>query len=219
MDKIAEIENIIGYTFRDKSLLEVAFTHSSYSNEHKVENNEKLEFLGDSVLNFVVAELLYLSALENEGAMTVSRASIVSREPLAAAIRKLGLLKYLKTGVGVTKNRNWSTKFRSNLFEAILGAIYLDGGMENAKRFVYNHLGREIAQSAAIDSKSRLQEYKQAHHNDLLLEYHTVEDGKYDFFSQVYLGGELIGEGKGKKKKLAERAAAEAALKKLNIIR
>ena len=119
MNRIAEIENIIGYTFRDKDLLETAFTHSSFSNEKHVENNEKLEFLGDSVLNFVIAELLYLTSLEDEGAMTVSRASIVSREPLAAEIEKLGLLKYLRVGIGVLRTRNWSTKFKSNLFEAI----------------------------------------------------------------------------------------------------
>lgn len=216
MIQTAEIEKIIGYTFRDKNLLETAFTHSSFSNEHHVENNEKLEFLGDSVLNFVVAELLYLSSLEDEGAMTVSRASIVSREPLAAAIQKLGLLKYLRIGVGVSKTRNWSTKFKSNLFESILGAIYLDGGMESAKHFVYNHLGRDIAHSAAIDYKSRLQEFKQAKFNDQTLEYVTEDNGRKEFVSKVYLGEELIGEGKGRKKKLAEREAAKAALKKIS---
>ncbi len=212
----AEIEKIIGYTFRDKSLLETAFTHSSFTNEHHFENNEKLEFLGDSVLNFVVAELLYLSSLEDEGAMTASRASIVSREPLATAIEKLGLLKYLRIGIGVSKTRNWSTKFKSNLFEAVLGAIYLDGGMENAKHFVYNHLGRDIAHNAAIDYKSRLQEFKQARFNDLKLEYVTIDNGRKGFISKVYLGGEFVGEGTGRKKKLAEREAAKVALKKLN---
>lgn len=215
--QITEIEKIIGYIFKDKALIETAFTHASFSHENNVESNEKLEFLGDSVLNFVIAELLYLTAMEDEGAMTVSRASIVSREPLAAAVEKMGLLKYLKIGVGANRTKNWSTKFRSNLFEAVLGAIYLDGGMENAKHFVYNHLGRDIAHSAAIDYKSRLQEYKQARFNDLQLEYKTTDNGGGEFVSKVYLGGELIGEGKGKKKKLAERAAAGAALKKLNI--
>ncbi len=216
MIQTAEIEKIIGYTFRDKSLLETAFTHSSFTNEHHVENNEKLEFLGDSVLNFVVAELLYLSSLEDEGAMTASRASIVSREPLASAIEELGLLKYLRIGTGVSKTRNWSTKFKSNLFESVLGAIYLDGGMENAKHFVYNHLGRDIAHSAAIDYKSRLQEFKQARFNNMKLEYVTVDNGRKGFISKVYLGGEFLGEGTGRKKKLAEREAAKVALKKLN---
>ncbi len=214
--KTTEIENIIGYSFRNKNLLEVAFTHSSYVNEHGGESNEKLEFLGDSVLNFVVAELLYLSAMEDEGAMTVSRASIVSREPLSAAIEKLGLLKYLRLGAGVDIGR-WSDKFKSNLFEAVLGAIYLDGGIENAKHFVFNHLGREIAHTATIDYKSRLQEFKQANFNDLDLVYKTVDNGKKLFVSKVYIGDELMGEGTGKKKKLAEREAAKAALNKLHV--
>ena len=186
MEQITEIENLIGYSFRDKGLLETAFTHSSYCNEHKAESNEKLEFLGDSVLNFAIAELLYLMSLEDEGAMTVSRASIVSREPLSAAVEKLGLLKYLRVGEGVKHVRNWSTKFKSNLFEAVLGAIYLDGGMESAKHFVYNHLGREIAKTAATDSKSRLQEYKQARFKDLDLVYKTEENGRKEFESEVY---------------------------------
>lgn len=215
--QIDKIEKIIGYTFRDKSLLETAFTHSSFCNEHKAESNEKLEFLGDSVLNFVIAELLYLTAMEDEGAMTISRASIVSREPLAAAVEKLGLLQFLRLGVGVMHVKNWSTKFKSNLFEAVIGAIYLDGGMENAKHFVYNHLGRDIAHSAPIDSKTKLQEYQQAFYKDAKLRYETVDNGNKEFASKVFLGAELIGEGVGKKKKLAEREAAAKALKKLNV--
>lgn len=215
--QLSEIENIIGYTFKNKSLLETAFTHSSYSNEHVAESNEKLEFLGDSVLNFVVAELLYLTSIEDEGAMTVSRASVVSREPLAAAVEKLGLMKYLRTGVGVQKTTNLSTKFQSNIFEAVLGAVYLDGGMESAKHFVYSHLGKEIAFGKANDYKSKLQEYKQAYFNDRELVYKTTETEDKKFVSEVYIGDELLGRGDGNKKKLAERAAAEAALKKLKI--
>ena len=217
MEQIAEIEQIIGYTFKNKSLIEMAFTHSSFSNEHTVESNEKLEFLGDSVLNFVVAELLYLTAKEDEGSMTVSRASIVSREPLACAVEKLGLLRFLRTGEGVSPTKNWATKSKSNLFEAILGAIYLDGGMECAKHFVYSHLGREIARTSAIDSKSKLQEHKQAFYKDLELVYKTVDSGNKEFLSEVYLGGEIIGKGKGRRKQLAEQEAAAAALKKLNV--
>ncbi len=216
MTRTNEIESIIGYNFRDKDLLETAFTHSSYTNEHHVENNEKLEFLGDSILNFIIAELLYLTSLEDEGAMSISRASIVSRVPLAMAIDRLGLLKYLKIGVGVSKNKNFSTKFRSNLFEAILGAIYLDGGMESAKRFVYNHLGQDITNTSIMDYKSRLQEIKQEKFNDMKLEYVTIDNGRKEFVSKVYLGGEILGEGKGKRKKIAEREAAKIAIKKLN---
>lgn len=216
--QLTDVEKIIDYTFRDKSLLKTAFTHASFSNEHNEENNEKLEFLGDSVLNFVIAELLYLSAMKDEGAMTASRASIVSREPLANAVEKLGLLNYIRLGAGVPPTKNWSTKSKSNIFEAVLGAIYLDGGMEKAKHFVYNQLGRDIAYSTIVDYKSRLQEYKQAKYNTLTLEYKTEDNGQNIFVSKVYLGDELIGEGKGKKKKLAERDAAYTALKNLNVI-
>lgn len=214
----SNIEAIINYTFKDKSLLETAFTHSSYSNEHYVENNERLEFLGDSILNFVIAELLYFSAKDDEGTMTTNRASIVSREPLAAVVENLGLLKFLKTGDGFYNSKYWSTKFKSNLFEAVLGAIYIDGGMENAKRFVYNFLGRDIAKTAHVDYKSRLYEYKQAKYNDLDLEFKTSDYIDGGFVSNVYLGGELIGEGIGRKKKLAERNAAENALKRLKVL-
>ncbi|MBE5730527.1 MAG: ribonuclease III [Clostridiales bacterium] len=214
----AEIEQTIGYTFRDKDLLEVAFTHASYTNEHYCENNERLEFLGDSVLNFIVAELLYFSAKEDEGTMSASRASIVSREPLAAAVEKLGLMNHLRMSQGVSNPRNWSTKFKSNIFEAVLGAIYLDGGMESAKRFVYNHLGRDIAKNTIVDYKSRLIEYKQAKYNDLDIKFEVSDDNGGGFVCKIYLGGEFISEGKGRKKKLAERNAAEAALKKFNVI-
>ena len=100
MDKISEIEKIIGYSFKDKDLLATAFTHSSYAYQYKTKSNENLEFLGDSILNFIVAELLYLSSIGDEGQMTEVRAAVVSRDPLAAVIRKSGLKAYIRYGTG-----------------------------------------------------------------------------------------------------------------------
>ena len=95
-DRIIRIEKSIDYTFKDKSLLTTAFTHSTYSYEHGGENNEKLEFLGDSILNFIVAERLYQDHLKTEGDMTIVRSKLVSRLPLAKAVDKLGLAEYLQ---------------------------------------------------------------------------------------------------------------------------
>lgn len=216
MDKISEIEKIIGYEFKDKSLLETAFTHSSYAHQYKTQSNEKLEFLGDSILNFIVAELLFLSSMGDEGQMTEIRAAVVSREPLAAVIRKCGLVDYIRYGNGCEMQYH-SVKFDSNLFEAILGAIYIDGGMDNAKHFVYNNLGKNISFADKYDYKSKLQEYKQANCNDLELRYETVGHGS-GFMSTVYLSGERIGVGSGRKKKEAEREAAKMALNSLGVL-
>ena len=118
MDKISEIEKIIGYSFKDKDLLATAFTHSSYAYQYKTKSNENLEFLGDSILNFIVAELLYLSSIGDEGQMTEVRAAVVSRDPLAAVIRKSGLKAYIRYGTGC-ESQYHSVKFDSNLFACI----------------------------------------------------------------------------------------------------
>ena len=216
MDKISEIEKIIGYSFKDKDLLATAFTHSSYAYQYKTKSNENLEFLGDSILNFIVAELLYLSSIGDEGQMTEVRAAVVSRDPLAAVIRKSGLKAYIRYGTGC-ESQYHSVKFDSNLFEAILGAIYIDGGMDNAKHFVYNNLGKSISYADKYDYKSRLQEYKQANCNEAELKYVTHAHGS-GFMSTVYIGDDRLGGGSGRKKKEAEREAAKMALNSLGVL-
>ena len=133
MTAFAEAERKIGYVFKDKELLTLAFTHSTYSNVHGGENNERLEYLGDAVLQLVVSELLY-ACEENgrkftEGEMTESRQRLVNQKALSAVVEKMGLKEYLLFEGGA-----------SSLFETVAAAIYLDGGFEAAKKFVSRHL-------------------------------------------------------------------------------
>ncbi len=155
--QIDKIENIIGYKFRNKTLLVNAFTHVSYINEHKnCESYEKLEFLGDSILNFIVADKLYHAQLRDEGEMTMLRARMVSRSPLAEAVKRMDLCPFVRLGKGAEKCDTMPVKIQSDIFESVLAAIYLDSGsMAEAKTFVDKHLSLSFA--AAIDYRSRLQ--------------------------------------------------------------
>ena len=131
------VEDKIGYVFNNKSLLLNAFTHASFSNEKKGErNNERLEFLGDSVLGFVVAEYLYKKSEISEGKMTFQKQAIVSSRPLVEACSHLEVEGELLLGENVKITDN----LRENLIESIIGSIYLDGGIEPAKQFVYNKI-------------------------------------------------------------------------------
>lgn len=124
------IQDLIGYEFNDINLLAAAFTHSSYVNEHQAVGNERIEFLGDCVLNFLVGEHLFLlDRTASEGGLSAKRSSLVSRAPLARIVDKLGFMQYLRVGAGVNKNA-FAVKARSDVFEALLGAVYLDGGMD-----------------------------------------------------------------------------------------
>lgn len=210
MSELLQAETIIGYTFLDKRLLETAFTHTSYVNEHGGESNERLEFLGDSILNFLVAEKLYALSEAGEGKLSVMRAELVSKKPLAAAVEELGLIEYLRMGSGAAGERV-SEKFISNLFEAVVGAIYADSGsLEACRTFVFRNLKR----AAAKDYKSELQEFAQG-------KYKTVPDyvcvsSEAGFVCTVSLAGRKLGTGEAPRKKEAEQAAAECALRALN---
>jgi len=134
---LKEIENIIGYHFGDSSLLTVAFTHSSFANEQNIPSNERLEFLGDSVLNLIVSKHLYDSGTDAEGVMTDKRKTIVSRDPLANAIDKLDVAKFLQLG---SNTKEVSANMKADLYEAIVAAIYIDGGQDAASKFIFNTL-------------------------------------------------------------------------------
>ena len=150
-DDFAGVENIIGYTFADKALLQCALTHESYVNERGGESNERLEFLGDSVLNFIVTEDLYALCDQSEGILTDIRQRIVSKEPLAEAVRAMGLLAFYRLGKGAKLDKNnFKDKPISDLFEAVLGAVYIDGGIENARRFVHMHLHVDLCRKSAV---------------------------------------------------------------------
>lgn len=138
---IKEAENRIGYSFKDKSLLECALTHKSFANEHGGVSNGRLEYLGDSILNFIVAEHLYANNAGDEGILTESRKALVCETPLAEAVKNMDLLKYYRLGNGAKKSlSDFGDKPTSDVFESVLGAIYLDGGMDCARAFVMSKL-------------------------------------------------------------------------------
>ncbi len=203
----------IGYSFKNEALLITALTHSSYAYENSgCEDNEKLEFLGDAVLNFLIAKQLFENG-SSEGEMTKKRAKIVSRVPLKEAVLNLGLLSIARFGKG-TDESSLSDKSISDIFEAILAAIYIDSGsMECAEKFMLDNL-KDI--KGEFDYKTDLQELVQANHQKVRYETENIGDIHQPFFySHVYINDEMCGEGKGKSKKEAEKAAAKTAFNKL----
>lgn len=230
-----ECEERIGYSFKDKTLLRTCFTHSSYSHEHACKNNELLEFFGDAVLEFVVTEYLFSKFRdEDEGKLTAYRQQIVSRKPLAQAIMKLGLNEYILYGEGEKKNTPEHHEAScENLYEALVAGIYLDGGEEEARKFIGRTLlnrfrpdkkpsSEEVKHAAQIGKsenyKGRLQEFVQ---KNKLGEIAYKETGKtgpaHDpvFTVAVFVGENKLGEASGKKKSGAEQKAATIALQKL----
>lgn len=219
--KIQEIENIIGYVFKDKSFLIRAFTHPSL--KAKVEENyQVLEFLGDSILDFIIAErLMEVNPSWNEGILTKVRAQIVSAQPLSDAIGRVRLTEFMQFGVGENRRRVYENdSIKCDLFESIVGAIYLDGGMEEAKKFTLSMLDKAIAYSSPaedLDHKSKLNEYATKHGKtvDYVLVNQIGPVHKPTFEMEVYIDGECMGNGKGSTKQAAQQWAAKEALQKL----
>ncbi len=214
-------ESILGYVFNNKTLLETAFTHASYTNEHKDStNNERLEFLGDSILGFIVAEYFYKNNDSKEGELTRLKQSLVSKEPLSFAIDKLGLFEFLIVGESVDKE-NLTTKktLSENLFEAIVGAIYLDGGIDFAKDFVYDNLiSSEVLSKKFVirtDYKSKLQEFcdkRKLGKVEYVLMEKLGPDHNPSFSVCVIIKGASIAKGTAGSKKQAEQESAKNAL-------
>ena len=214
----AEVENILNYSFKDKKLLQKALTHSSYSNEHRVESNERLEFLGDAVVEFIITEILYRGFKGREGDLSKIRALVVSEKPLSEAIDKLGLAQFLLKGVGESRNATESKAIKCDMFEAIVGAIYLDGGIVAAKKF-FNLAVGDIIENIKLhgfvdDSKSKLQEsLPQAK-----IVYSTTKTGADHmpiYKTTVFVNDVKCGTGQGSNKKTAEEQAASVALNNL----
>ena len=199
-------EKALGYTFKDKSLLKQCFTHKSFGENNHEPDNERLEFLGDAVLQLAVSESLYLKEDTDEGSMTETRKRYVSREALTQAAEKAGILKFLRYAGG---EDTIGGKTPSNLFEAVVAGIYLDGGMNAARAF----LKRYLEESAFCNYKSLLQEYVQERAKRPP-EYATREREDGYGCTVRALGKEA--EGFGKSKKLAEVSAAEKLLKLFN---
>ena len=219
-----QLEQIIGYTFQNKKLLRQALTHSSYANEKKLGKlgcNERLEFLGDAVLELISSDFLYKKFPQiPEGELTKKRASLVCEPSLAYCAREFGLPEFLLLGKGenMTGGRNRDS-IVSDATEALLGAIYLDGGFSNAKKFVLNFILNDIEHKQLFyDSKTILQEIVQADFKDPLTYELIREEGpdhNKSFRVEVVIGGEAFGCGIGRTKKAAEQEAAYQAILKL----
>jgi ribonuclease-3 len=221
MGKLKEFQQKIGYQFREEGLLRQALTHSSYANEHhmkKHSDNERLEFLGDAVLEIVTSEHLYgLYPDYPEGELTRLRASIVCEQTLAFCTRALSLGDYLYLGKGedLTGGRNRKSVL-SDAFEAIMGAIYLDGGFANAKEFIHRFVLNDIEHMQLFyDSKTILQEIVQGQ-NLGKLDYFLVEEKGPDhnkrYAVEARIGKKAVGRGEGPTKKAAEQEAAYQAI-------
>ncbi len=222
----ALLEEKIGYEFRDKKYLDTALTHSSYSNELKARGetvmyNERLEFLGDSVLSLVASVYLYKENRNMfEGDLTKIRAGIVCENALYEYANEIELGNYLYLGHG--EEVSGGRKRRSTLadaFEALLAAIYLDGGFEKARKFVLpflvNASQKLIREGSSEDYKTLLQKFVQQNKGDILEYIMTDEYGpshKKTFEYDVKLNNNVIGSGKGSSKRDAEQAAARQAL-------
>ncbi|SCH86735.1 Ribonuclease 3 [uncultured Clostridium sp.] len=219
--KLEELENKLGYHFHDRRLLEHALCHSSYANERhwdKLMNNERLEFLGDAVLELATSEYLYQNyPTMPEGEATRTRASIVCEQTLALCARDLGLGEWLMLGKGeeLTGGRDRDS-ITSDAMEALLGAIYLDGGFANAKEFVHHFILNDIEHKKLFyDSKTILQEQIQSETEEPI-HYELVKEEGPDhnkrFTVNVVLGEKVLGSGSGRTKKAAEQEAAYRAL-------
>ncbi len=224
-EKYEELENSIGYVFNDKSHLDVAFTHKSFTNENMIgkrESYERYEYLGDAILEFLVSRYLFDTYPNKpEGELTKLRASLVCEFTLSKLARdlRLGSYGYFSKGERNTGGDNRDS-ILCDMFESLLGAIYIDGGLDNADAFVKKFLLTDIEHKKLFyDSKSKLQEYAQ--HKEYSLEYKLIseigpEHNKI-FHVCMCLDGDKISEGKAHSRKAAEQIAAFDGLKKLNI--
>lgn len=215
-----DIEKNLGHEFKDPALLEEALTHSSYANEHgmgRIACNERLEFLGDTVLSTITADYLFAKRPKlPEGELTKTRAALVCEGSLARFARELHLGDYIMLGHGEEKGGGRERpSILADCFEAVLAAIYLDGGMDCAREFVMRFIPRDDVVDDARDFKTELQEIVQQTPEERL-HYVLVDESGPDhdktFTFEVHLNSNVIGRGTGRSKKQAEQAAAREAL-------
>ena len=217
---LSDLENSIGYQFKNQKLLDEAITHKSINSDF---NNERMEFLGDAVISLIVSEALHLEENSlDEGELSIYRSRIVSRSSLSKAGLKIKLDKYLKSGSALKNNQNQTETIVGNTLEALIGAIYLDSDILKAKEITLSILDIDFSKlllEEQKDSKTLLQEFLQSL-DENLPEYETIEkkqNGEIYFISKVTLPiHEVFGSGQGKSKKIAEQEAASNVLAMLN---
>lgn len=218
------LEKSIGYVFHDKGLLKKALTHTSYAYENKVESNEKLEFLGDSILEFISSKYLYMHYPElKEGEMTKVRAEVVCENSLHEVAKRHNFSDFLYTGKSeYACHGNRKPAIMADSVEAVIAAIYFDGGIEETEKFIINNLKEEIEKCTKNvgmkDHKTVLQERLQQN-GEVVICYTVIDTSGPDhdktFVVKVECNGKQLATGKGKTKKSAEMHAAEKALELL----
>ena len=219
-----KIEKEIGYEFKNKQLLETALTHTSYAYENKKQRNEKLEFLGDSILEFVSSEYIYHNYPNlKEGEMTKVRASVVCEDSLQKIAKMHNFSDFLYLGKSErTSQKEVRPAIMADSIEAVIAAIFLDGGLEEAKKFILNNLAKPIENATKNigqkDYKTVLQEVLQKNGN-VDIEYVIVDEKGPDhekvFTAEVKFNNKILATGEGKSKKQAEMEAAQKALENI----
>ena len=219
MDKIEMFEGKIGYSFKDKSLLKKALTHTSYANEKNVDSNEKFEFLGDSILEFITSKYIYKNYSDlSEGEMTKVRAAVVCEESLFKIAKKHDFSDFLYLGKSEAFHKG-NKAILADSVEALIAAIFFDAGIEEAEKFIVNNLKEEIEIASKNvgkkDYKTVLQEILQVNGN-IEIKYNIIKEEGPDhnkvFTSEVIVAGKRMACGVGKSKKLAEMEAAKKAI-------
>ena len=222
---ISRLEQSIGYTFKNKELLKKALTHTSYAYDHHVQSNEKLEFLGDSILEFLSSKYIYNNYSKlKEGEMTKVRAEVVCEDSLYLVAKKHHFSDFLYLGKSEELSHgNTKPAILADSVEALIAAIYFDGGLEEAEKFIITNLKEPIEKSSKNvgmkDHKTILQE-KLQEHGSVYINYEIIKtigpDHYKTFIVEVSCNGKKLAEGKGKTKKQAEMQAAKKALEEMN---
>jgi len=221
----------LGYKFKNLELLVTAMTHRSYVNEHRSsthKHNERLEFLGDAVLEMAITDYLFKNTSDAEGKLTAVRAALVKTDSIAEAGRKLKFAEYIRISKGERQNNGPRAMkvFIADAFEAVIGAIYMDGGYEPARDFIYRSIvpkyEKVMEQGSWYDPKSHLQEWTQGEFGQQP-KYRVLDESGPDhdkwFRMAVAVDGKQVGTGEASSKQEAERQAAKAALKKLKVLK
>lgn len=222
---LSELEDIIGYSFTNKQLFESALTHSSYVNENRQEgadDNERLEFFGDAIIEFYVSEFLFEKFKDfPEGDLTKTRAALVCEAGLASCAKEIHLGEFIRMGKGEEMSGGRErASITSDAFEALVAAIYLDSGRENTEKFIHEHLLESLKDKQLFfDAKTRLQEIIQREPANVLKYEMISEEGPVHdrtFVAAVTLNGQEIGRGSGHSKKDAQQQAAYKAIERLS---